>query len=589
MTNGFKGGIVMKSSVLLRFFKDHKYSYAAGFMFMFAASFVQTLFPKLLGSAVDLMKESRFETRQVLILVAWMALIAVGAFVCTFLWRNMIIANARNLECFYREELFRHMLKLSPSFYNTRKTGDLIAYAINDISAVRMTFGPATAMSFNGIVLCLSSIYFMFATVDVRLTLITLSPLPLIIVLMLFTGRKIQMRFRTVQEQFGLISDRVQENISGIRVIKAYVQEHSEMEKFSGLSSRMLQSNMDLIKVSAALPPLIEFGFAVCFVLNLVFGSRMVLRGTISIGDFVAFNGYLSLIASPIVSIGRVVTIFQRGMASLGRLQNILSIQPDIVDIPHPLRIQPSGNIELRHLTFQYEGAEVPALQDISLQLPKGHTLGIIGPTGSGKSTLAALLFRLYNVEPGQILLDNQDINEYALDILRESFAFVPQETFVFAASVKENIVFFKDDYNDDEVENAARLSLIADSIDGFPDGYDTILGERGVNLSGGQKQRMAIARALIRNPAVLILDDALSAVDAVTEGHILNSLRQTRKGKTNILISHRISAILEADEIIVLDRGLIRERGTHEQLLKKGGMYYDIYTTQQEDGLPAS
>lgn len=575
----------MNSSVLLRFFKSRKLSYIIGFAFMFAASFIQTLFPKVLGSAVDLMKESGFEPGQVLTQVFWMVLIAAIVFLCTFLWRNIIIANGRNLECYIREELYRHFLKLSPGFFSSRKTGDLIAYAINDISAVRMTFGPATAMSFNGIVICISSVYFMFASVSPSLTLLTLSPLPFIILLMLFSGRKVQTRFRIVQNQFGAVSDRVQENISGIRVIKAYVQERSEMEKFSELSSRMKQANLDLIKVSAALPAMIEFGFAVCFVMNLMFGGRMVLRGEISIGDFVAFNGYLSLIVSPIVSIGRIVTIFQRGLASLGRLNDILRVQPEITDLPNAVPIQPEGSMELRQLTFYYEGSDVPALREISLVLPKGHTLGIIGRTGSGKSTLASLLFRFFGVEPGHILLDGRDINDYALDPLREGLGVVPQDTFVFAASVKDNIVLFKDGYTDEDVQHAAALSQIAGSIEAFPDGYDTLLGERGVNLSGGQKQRLAIARALIRKPAILILDDALSAVDAVTEGQILNSLRQTRKGKSNILISHRVSGIMEADEIIVLDKGRIAERGTHEQLLKKGGMYYDIYTEQLEEG----
>ncbi|MEK4326831.1 ABC transporter ATP-binding protein [Paenibacillus sp. FSL R7-0312] len=575
----------MNSSVLLRFFKSRKLSYIIGFAFMFAASFIQTLFPKVLGSAVDLMKDNGFEPGQVLTQVFWMVLIAAVVFLCTFLWRNIIIANGRNLECYIREELYRHFLKLSPGFFSSRKTGDLIAYAINDISAVRMTFGPATAMSFNGIVICISSVYFMFASVSPSLTLLTLSPLPFIILLMLFSGRKVQTRFRIVQNQFGAVSDRVQENISGIRVIKAYVQERSEMEKFSELSSRMKQANLDLIKVSAALPAMIEFGFAVCFVMNLMFGGRMVLRGEISIGDFVAFNGYLSLIVSPIVSIGRIVTIFQRGLASLGRLNDILRVQPEIMDLPHALPIQPEGSMELRQLTFCYEGSDVPALRDISLVLPKGHTLGIIGKTGSGKSTLASLLFRFFGVEPGHILLDGRDINDYALDPLREGLGVVPQDTFVFAASVKDNIVLFKDGYTDTDVQHAAALSQIAGSIEAFPEGYDTLLGERGVNLSGGQKQRLAIARALIRKPAILILDDALSAVDAVTEGQILNSLRQTRKGKSNILISHRVSGIMEADEIIVLDKGRIAERGTHELLLKKGGMYYDIYTEQLEEG----
>lgn len=578
----------MNSSVLRHFFNTRKISYIIGFTFMFAASFIQTLFPKVLGRAVDLMKNSGFDTRQVLHQVLWMLLIAAGVFVCTFLWRNIIIVNARNLECYFREELVRHLLKLSPSFYNTRKTGDLIAYAINDISAVRMTFGPATAMSFNGIIVCCSSVYFMFTTVDARLTLFTLAPLPFIILLMLLSSRKVQTRFRTVQQQFGAVSDRVQENISGIRVIKAYVQERAEMDRFSELSSRMKQANLDLIRVSAALPAMIEFGFAVCFVINLAYGSRMVMRGEISVGDFVAFNGYLSLIVSPIVSIGRIVTIFQRGIASLGRLHETLGVQPKIVDPPQAVQERPAGPVELRNLTFCYNGSDTPALRNVTLKLPEGHTLGITGRSGSGKSTLASLLLRLYNAEPGQISLAGRDLGEYSLEALREGIGYVPQDTFVFAATVKDNIAFFKEGYSDEEVHQAARLSMIADSIQGFPEGYNTMLGERGVNLSGGQKQRMAIARALIRKPSVLILDDALSAVDSVTEGQILANLRQVRKGQTNILISHRISGIMEADEIVVFDKGVIAERGTHAQLLKKGGLYFDIYTEQHEDEHPA-
>lgn len=551
---------------------------------MFLSSYIQTLFPKVLGSTIDMMKVDGFNKSAVLNSIFLITLIAAGTFLFTFLWRNFIIGNARKLECHFREELFRHFQKLSPEFYSKRKTGDLIAYAINDISAVRMTFGPATALSINGFVICASSIYFMLVSIDFRLSLLTLLPLPLLVYIMLRVGKQIQKRYKTVQENFGAISDKVQESIYGIRVIKSFVQEDKEIENFEVLSNRMMESNIKMVQVSSYLAPIIEFSFSVSFVLNLIIGGNMVLNDTISLGDFVAFNTYLALIMSPIVSIGRVITLFQRGMASLERLSEITGVQPDIKDGKKAIKQRINGDIEFSHLNFTYPGSEAPVLKDITLKIPKGQTLGIIGRTGSGKSTLAGLLFKLYNINPGELFLDGRDITDYSLESIRNSFGFVPQDTFLFSATIKENIVFFKDIYTDNEIERASQYSHIYESIIDFPDGFNTMLGERGVNLSGGQKQRVAIARAIIKDPSILILDDALSAVDTVTEGHILRNFKEYRKDKTTLIISHRVSALADADEIIVMDKGRICEKGTHDELLKKGGLYYDIYVEQEKD-----
>lgn len=574
----------MKNSIVYDFFKKNAFSYIVGFIFMFLTSYIQTLFPKVLGNTIDLMKADGFSQKPIFINIVYILLIAVATFIYTFLWRNLVIGNARNFECYLREKLYQHFQTLSQEFYSKRKTGDLIAYAINDISAVRMAFGPATAMSFNAIVICASSIYFMLTFIDPKLTLLTLVPILAVIYFMGALGKRIQVCFKKVQENFGAISDKVQENISGIRVIKAYVQEEQEIQNLDILSNRMMESSIQMVKTSSFLSPLIELGFSASFVINLIIGGNMVLKGRISLGDFIAFSSYLTMIMAPVLSIGRVITNFQRGMASLERLNEIFQIQPEITDRTNPLKERIIGDIRFCNLTFRYPGARKAALQDINLAIHPGQTLGIIGKFGSGKSTLANLLLKLYNVNPGEIYLDGKDINDYSLESIRNSFGFVPHETFLFSATIKDNIFFFKDIYTNDDLEKVSEYSHIYDSIIGFPDGFNTMLGERGVNLSGGQKQRIAIARAIIKDPAILILDDALSAVDTITQNHILKNFKNFRSGKTTLIISHRVSAVADADEIIVLDRGRIREQGTHNELLKKGGLYYDIYREQTKD-----
>lgn len=577
----------MGQKLIKNFLKSHKWSYLLGIAFMFLSSYIQTLFPMILGNTIDILSRPRFSYRAVNKNIIYIILIAAGTFAFTFAWRNLVIANARSLECYLREKLYDHFQKMSPEFYNRRKTGDLIAYAINDLSAVRMTFGPATAMAINGIVICASSIYSMAASISPRLTILSLLPIPVVIFFMLKIGGKVRVRFKRVQKNFATISDRVQENIYGIRVIKAYVQEDSEVRNFEELNDRMMDSNLSMVRMSSYLSPAIEICFSVSFVLNLILGGRMVLGGEMSIGDFTAFNGYILMIMNPVISIGRVVNILQRGMASLQRLNDILSVPPDITDGAKMVGRRIDGDIEIRNLNFAYPGSENPVLADINITIPKGHTLGIVGRTGSGKSTVGNLLLKFYNVKDGSIFIDGIDINDYTLSSLRDGFGYVPQENFLFSASIKDNIRFFKDIYTDEMIEAAAKDACIYDSIDALPKRFDTRLEELGVNLSGGQKQRISIARALVKDPAIMILDDSLSAVDTITESMILDNLKKTRKGKTSIIIAHRLSAVKDADEIVVLDRGRIAERGTHQQLIRKGGLYYDIYCEQHQDGRP--
>ncbi|HZK70193.1 MAG TPA: ABC transporter ATP-binding protein, partial [Clostridia bacterium] len=540
--------------ILIDFIKKHRVAYIIGILFMLLTSYIQTLFPRVLGNVIDILSKGNFNNKDVYMNIIYILLIAVGAFITTYAWRNLVIGNARNLECTIREELFGHFQKLSPEFYNRRKTGDLIAYAINDINAVRMTFGPATAMAINGIVICVISIYSMANAIDWRLTLLSLIPIPFIVFFMLKIGGIVRKRFKKVQENFSSVSDRVQENITGIRVIKAYVQEDKEVKKFEKLNDQMVESNISMIRISAYLSPLIEICFTISFVLNLIIGGNMVLNGSISLGDFIAFNGYLAMILGPVVSIGRVITIFQRGMASLNRLNEIFNVKPDIQDGIAMIKDPINGPIEIKNLSFSYPGSTDTVLSDINLTIPKGYTIGIIGKTGSGKTTLVNLLLKMYNVESGKIFLGGTDINDYQLNALRDNFGLIPQDNFLFHSLITNNIKFFNDIFTDEDVIKATQDSCIYESIMGFPKGFDTILGERGVNLSGGQKQRISIARALIKNPEILILDDALCAVDTITEAQILENIKRVRDNKSSIIIAHRISAVKDANIIIVLD-----------------------------------
>ncbi|MCI1219152.1 MAG: ABC transporter ATP-binding protein/permease [Bifidobacterium sp.] len=582
-----RSGKPLRSGVrmLVVFMRTHWISYACGVAFMLLASYVQTLFPKVLGRIIDLMKTPRFDERAVYAQLAWILCIAAGVFAFTLLWRNLIIGNARKLEYHLRDSLFDQFQRLSPEFYNSRKTGDLIAYAINDINAVRMTFGPALSMSINGIVVCVISVAMMIRSVDWQLTALALIPMPLMVWIMMHIGGRVRKRFRTVQETFSAISDRVNENINGIRVIKAYAQEDGEVRRFESLNQQMMDSNMGMVHISAYLSSLIELCFTVSFAMNLAIGGRMVLDGSISLGNFVAFNGYLAMILAPVLNIGRVITIVQRGMASLARLDGIFDVKPAIENIGTVRELPEQCSVELHNLTFAYPGANVPTLRDISVSVPAGTTLGVIGATGSGKSTLVAALLHLYNVERGGIRIAGHDINDIEIGTLCDAMGVVPQDVFLFSASVSDNIAFFSSNPDQAQIEAMAEACNVKDDIDALPQGFDTVLGERGVNLSGGQKQRIAIARALIRQPSILILDDALSAVDTVTEAAILQHLRHERQGRTTIIVSNRISSIRDADDIIVMDGGRIAEHGTHEELVGKGGEYRDIveYQLQHE------
>ncbi len=543
---------------------------------------VWILFPLVIRRAIDDLKTG--VTREKLVTYS-LLLIAVAATkgIFQFLTRWILIGISREIEFDLRNDLFRHLEKLSYSYYQRTRTGDIMARATNDLNAVRMLLGPAIMYSANTLVFTVGALIFMFS-ISPKLTLCAFAPLPIASITVQYFGRRIHERFERIQAMFSDISARAQENFSGARVIRAYAQEEAEIRHFETENKEYIARSLKLVRLMGMLWPTLETMLGLAVIIVLWVGGIEVLNHRMEIGGFVAFNIYMVQLTWPVIALGWVINIFQRGTASLVRIDEIMREQPEIADtVPHicpPLAdVGISGDIEFRNLSFGYNGAGV--LHDINLRIPSGTSLAIVGPTGSGKSTLVSLIPRTYDAQPGAVLIDGRPIREFTLDELRHSIGFVPQETFLFGDSIRENIAYGVDDATDDQVCAAAEAASIAADIEGFPEKYDTMVGERGITLSGGQKQRTAIARAIIRNPRILILDDALSSVDTHTEDRILNHLRELMRGRTTILISHRVSTVRNADRIAVLHGGRIVEYGTHDELLALNGYYDDLYNKQ--------
>jgi ATP-binding cassette subfamily B multidrug efflux pump len=567
---------------LFPYLRKYKSRYAFGTLCVLINNGIWILFPLIIRSAVDDLHTG--VTRHKLLTYA-LLLFAVAAMkgIFQFLMRWIVIGVSREIEFDLRNDLFRHLEDLSNSFYQRTRTGDIMARATNDLNAVRMLLGPAIMYSANTIVFTAGALVFMLS-ISPKLTAYAFLPLPIVSVSIQCFGRQINERFERIQAMFSEISSRVQENFSGARVIRAYVQEEAEIAAFETANQEYVRRSLRLVRLMGMLWPTLEtmLGFAIVLVLWL--GGREVVRHRISVGDFVAFNTYMVQLTWPIIAMGWVVNLFQRGTASMARINELLTERPEISDSEEALAkaaefTEIRGEIEFRHLNFAYDGTEV--LHDISLRIPAGTSLAIVGPTGSGKSTLAGLVPRNYDAAPGTVLIDGIPARDYPLKMLRRSIGFVPQETFLFSETIRENIAFGVEDASDAEVHAAAQAATIADDIEAFPEKYRTLVGERGLTLSGGQKQRTAIARAVIRNPRILVLDDALSSVDTQTEDKILNRLREIMKGRTTLFISHRVSTVRSADRIAVLHAGHIVELGTHEELIARDGYYTDLYNKQ--------
>lgn len=566
---------------LFNFIKERLFSYIAGIGILIITSMVSLQIPRVLGNITDMLNNGNGNVNSIRNQLIWMFGLAVLAFLLRFCWRYFLVGNARHVESYMRRKLFAHLQSLPVSFYNEHRTGDLIAYAINDINAIRRVFGFGIVAAIEGVLVNSFSIYYMAKTINPALTLMALAPVPIVVLVTILLRKTIRGRFEKVQKAFAAISERVQENIMGIRVVKAFAQEQPEMEVFDKLSRKNTRTHMKMIRVSGALGPVTEICFSASFLMFILFGSKMVTTGEISLGDFIAFNSYMASIMGPVKNISRIIEIWQRGSASVNRLDEIFLEKSDITEGEETLKYDEGYGIQINALTFSYPQATIPVLKDITLTIPSGSTLGVIGKTGSGKTTLANLLLRLYPVEDGQIFLNGMDINMVSLEELREKIGFVPQENFLFSTTISKNISFYHEGITDEEIEQAARMSGVYDNILEFPEGFNTVVGERGVTLSGGQRQRVSIARALVKNPSIFILDDSLSAVDTETEAEILGNIKILLKSRSGIIISHRVSTVMHADNIIFLEEGTIVEQGNHEELMKLEGAYYKLYLSQ--------
>jgi ATP-binding cassette subfamily B multidrug efflux pump len=562
------------------YFRKYKLQLTLGILCIFASQTIGLLIPFIVGKAIDANWTE----------INWMKLTTaagkvLGASLISGLFlllqRRILIGMSRNIEYDIRQEFYRHLVDQPLSFFHEHRTGDLMARATNDLSAVRQLAGPMIMYSLQTVFVVILVLPLMFV-LNWWLTTLLFLTMPLVSLTVKFFGQQVHTRFEKIQDFFAQITARAQENFSGVRVVRAYAQEDAEMAAFNSLNRKYAERNLGLVRVEALMRPLMTFLIGLGYVIIIWAGVPLAVRGEITVGQFTMFNLYLTRLIWPLIALGYVVNLYQRGTASLKRLNAILRIEPAIADARNVVEQPPiKGRIEFHHLTFSYHQNEEPVLRDVTLTIPEGHTVAFVGRTGSGKSTIANLIPRLIEAPRGTLFIDGVDIRDYPLAQLRASIGYVPQETFLFSDSVKGNIAFGVKKAELAEVEWAAEIAGLSEDIAGFPDRFEALVGERGITLSGGQKQRTAIARAVLREPKILILDDALSSVDTYTEEKILGQLRGVMRDRTSVIISHRVSTVREADMICVLDEGRIIERGAHDELLALGGEYADLYERQ--------
>ncbi len=574
----------MSAFVTLKsFFKRHKWSYLIGVAWLLFIDLIQLLVPQIIRNFTDNLKDGLLDPSGIIkyafLIILTGLLIAVGR----FFWRIYMLGTSRELEYYLRKKLFNHLLTLSPNYFNTHKTGDLMAHATNDVNAVRMAIGQGTIMIVDSAFMIVLTLIMMVRTTNLRLTAISLVTLPFIIIFVNRFGKIIHKRFRIVQEAFSNLTDVTQESFSGIRVVKSFVQEDLVLDNFTKINEDNLKKNISLVLVSGTFHPFIHLISAISFLLIIYFGGKEVILNRISLGEFIAFNSYLGLLVWPMMALGWVINLLQRGAASMERINAILDEKPEIKDLEDAIELNKiKGKVQFKNVSFKYPSSENYAIKNIDFTIEPGKSLAIIGRTGSGKTTIVNLLLRLYDIKEGEICIDDIPVKKLTLKSLRENIGYVPQDNFLFSTSIEENIGFsFEGNLDREKIVKAAKSAEIYDNIISFPKGFETVLGERGVTISGGQKQRTSIARALIKEPSILILDDSLSSVDTETEEKILNNLKSYMDDRTTIIISHRISTVKDCDEIIVIDEGEIIERGTHDYLLAQNGIYSELHEKQ--------
>jgi ATP-binding cassette, subfamily B, multidrug efflux pump len=571
---------------LLWYFKLKKKNYALGVFVLILVALVNLIPPYIIRVLIDEIGNGILTSARLAALIAILLGVGVSSYILRYAWRMEIFGSAVELAKLLRNRLYEHFTRLSPQFYHRHRTGDLMAHATNDIQAIEMTAGEGVltlvdSITTGGLVIAAMAIF-----VSWKLTLIALLPMPFMAWITSYYGTLLNKRFHTAQEAFSELNDKVQENISGVRVIKAFGQEDSEIESFRKLSDAVVEKNVAVARVDSLFDPTIQLIVGISFFLSLAFGSIYVVERKLSIGQLTQFTIYLGQMIWPMLAFGWLFNIVERGRASYSRVESLLAMQTQVADMPGALDIVPTGKLLININSFSYAEKPNPALKDIRVEIAEGQTLGIVGKTGSGKTTLLRLLIRDFDCTDGDIIIGDTSIYAVKLACLRRSIGYVPQDTFLFSTTIAENISFGRHGASLDDIHRAAELAAIHEDICKFPEGYNTLLGDRGVTLSGGQKQRVSIARALLLQPELLILDDCLSAIDAKTEKIILNTLRTQREGKTTLISAHRLSAIEHADLIIVLDNGQIVERGKHAQLLELEGWYSSMYRRQQLESL---
>ncbi|EOH85743.1 ABC transporter ATP-binding protein [Enterococcus villorum] len=564
------------------FFKQEKKHYIIGVFSLLCVAIVQLVPPKVIGIIIDEIADNHLSMRIMLFWIAVLIVAAILQYLFRYVWRVNIWGSAARLEKELRQRLFTHFTRMDSLFYQKYRTGDLMAHATNDLNAIQNVAGAGILTFADSIISGGMTIVAMVLFVDWRLTLLALIPLPLLAVVSRVLGTKLHDAFRESQEAFSSINDKTQESITGIKVIKTFGQEKEDLEDFEEKIEQAIVKNKRVNFLDALFDPFITLIMGLSYVLTIILGGKYVLDGTITIGQMVSFISYIGMLVWPMFAIGRLFNVLERGNASYDRVNELLHEKTHIVEQLGAIKTPAKGELNVDISAFYYPKEELPALKQIKFAINEGGTLGIVGKTGAGKTTIMKLLMREYDDYKGQIKLGNYSLKEYSLDALLHSIGYVPQDHFLFSMTIQENIRFSNPKLSVEKVEEAASLASINQEIKELPNGYETLVGERGVSLSGGQKQRISIARALIQNPELLILDDALSAVDAKTEEAILKNLKEVRKNKTTIIAAHRLSSVMHADEIIVIDQGQIVERGTHKELLFLGGWYKQMWEKQQ-------
>jgi ATP-binding cassette subfamily B protein len=567
------------------FFRQYWKQYTIAIILLMIATLLEVIPPYLLGSIIDIITAGEM-TKAVLgqYILIFTAIIVFGYFL-NFFWQYRLFEGALNLEKLMRRKLMRQFLKMTPTFYEKNRTGDLMARATNDLNAVSLTAGFGIMTLMDSTLFLGSIIFAMGFMISWKLTFFAMLPVPIMAVLIQYLGKLVHERYMKAQDAFGELNDSVLESVAGVRVIRAYVQENKDEKNFADMSEEVYKKNMHTAKINALFGPITKIGTGISFVVALGYGAFLVSNGEMTVGQLVTFNVYLGLAVWPIFAIGELINVMQQGNASLDRVQETLKYKADVQNTNAPVVMKSPSTIGFDDLMFQYPTSQVKNLQQISLSLKKGETLGIVGKTGAGKTTFLRQLLREYPIEEGQLNIGGIDIASQTKEQILDWIGYVPQDHVLFSRTIRENILFGKDDATDADLKKAIHLAYFEKDLENLPMGLETLVGEKGVSLSGGQKQRISIARALIKNPEILILDDSLSAVDAKTETRIIQNIQNERSGKTTIITTHRLSGVQHADKIIVLDEGQITEQGTHEELIRQNGWYKEQFDRQQLEG----